>query len=245
MDKKHTTIGILLALAAFLSLYIGNHYAPPRANPVAVRQAVAPPPPPSEPLSQPAFASVTREQAGAVVTTLENDFLQVRFTDYGGAIREVALKKYPATRRGFEPFVFNQLHADPILGLVDFPGLDHKTRYERVSQSASEVVYRAVLDHRLEVTRRYVISPDQVGATDPYEIRTETTFRNLTGQSTQMMRVAMSVGTAAPVSTMDTGLLLVGGFSNGKSQNFFMRSKLEASGGFFGHERRTTPCPIS
>ena len=42
------------------------------------------------------FASATGANANARVTALENDFIKVRFTDYGGALSDVALKKFPA-----------------------------------------------------------------------------------------------------------------------------------------------------
>ena len=243
MDKKHTITGVALILAAILSFYVSSKYAPPKPNPAAVRQAATAPAQapaaastsvPAANESQTAFVAATKEQAGAVVTTLENDFIQVRFTDNGGALRDVALKKYPATRQGFAPFVFNELHADPMLALVDFPGLDRKARYQLISKSATELVYRAAIPGKLEVTRRYVLSPNQVGATDPYQLRAETTFRNLGSQPTAPMRVAVALGTAAPVNTNDNGLLLTTGYSDGKSQTFIKRSKLESSGGIFG-----------
>ena len=245
MDKKNTFLGILLLVAAIASLYLSMKYAPQRpATPAAVRQAVARQggmtPAPGEPSLQSGgpeatFVTTNDDHAGAKITTLENDFIQVRFTDFGGSIRNVALKKYPAVRTEPFPFVFNELHADPMLALVDFPGLDRRTRFELVSQSPNEVVYRAVLDHRLEVTHRYVLSADAVGTTDPYQLRVETTFRNLTGETTAPMRISEALGTAAPFDALDNGLLLASGYSDGKHQNFIIRSKLEASGGFLGY----------
>src|SRR5581483_5341257 len=102
--------------------------------------------------------------------TLGNDYIEARFTDFGGAVRDVAFKKYPEKLGDPAPFVFNAAHADPMLALVDYPGLDRSVRYERVSQTANEVVYRAVLDGRLEVTRRYTLSPSSGENTDPYQI---------------------------------------------------------------------------
>jgi YidC/Oxa1 family membrane protein insertase len=121
-----------------------------------------------------------------------------------------------------------------MLAFVEFPGLDRNTRFELVSQSANEVVYRAVLDGRIEVTRRYVIAPDQVGATDPYQLRSETTFRNIAAQACPAMRVTLAVGTAAPTSLLDNGFQLATGYSNGTGQTFVRRAQLEASGGFLG-----------
>src|ERR1017187_9417907 len=121
----------------------------------------------------PAFATAQADPAGAAVTKLGNSFVEVGFPDFGGAIREVALKKYPAALGRPDPFIFNELHADPMLALARVPGLDRATRYELVSKSDGDIVSRPVLESRLEATRRYVLSPDKASSTDAYLIRCE------------------------------------------------------------------------
>ena len=44
----------------------------------------------------------------------------------------------------------------------------------------------------------------------------------------------MPLGTAAPFNILDNGRYLATGYSDGKHQNFILRSELEASGGIFG-----------
>jgi len=257
MDKKNTVIGVLLLAAAFLALYFSPKPVPPPPRPVAAPVAAAPAAAPAgatalspataatpaPATSNTAFAAVSGDATSANVTVLANDFIEVRFTDFGGAVRDVALRKrdgsgqliYPAELGGTTPFVFNALHADPMLAFVDYPGLDRNVRFERVSQTATEVVYRTVLDGRLEVTRRYTLAPNQDGKTDPYQLRHETTFRNLTEQAAALPHVvALSIGTAAPTSARDLGDQLTAGFSNGKNQNFIPRRQLEGGSGFFG-----------
>jgi YidC/Oxa1 family membrane protein insertase len=46
---------------------------------------------------------VQSERNGASVTTLSNSFVEVNFTDAGGAIRDVAFKKYPARSTASTP----------------------------------------------------------------------------------------------------------------------------------------------
>lgn len=249
MDKKNLILGIGLIGAAFASLYVGRQLSPPPPAPApAVRESVArqtapTPGNPAAPAQPPTltsggqnanFASATGDNAAARVTTLENDFIKVRFTDFGGAIRDVAFKKYPAALGRTDPFIFNELHADPMLALTEFPGLDRGTRYELVSSNSYEVVFRAVLDDRLEVTRRYSISPisDTNIARDPYQLRHETTFLNLADQTAVPLRVALALGTAAPVNALDYGLQLKTGYHTAETQKFIARSDLEG-GGFF------------
>src|SRR5688572_33314854 len=93
MDKKNTTIGVLLLLAAFAMIYFAPRSAPPprlpasEKSPVATAPgapAVAPTVPPganqdtSPPASavNAAFAAVNAESAEAIVTTLRNDYIE-------------------------------------------------------------------------------------------------------------------------------------------------------------------------
>ena len=261
MDKKNTVIGALLIAAAFVAIYFSpKPVPPPPAAPIAApapaatpatagtaverASATNAPTAPAAPVNptNAAFAAVASDAAGATITTLANDFIAVNFTDFGGAVRDVAFRirdtrdhlVYPAELGGATPFVFNALHADPMLALVDYPGLDRHVRFERVSQTSNEVVYRAVLDGRLEVTRRYSLAPNAGDGTDPYQIHHETTFRNLTAQTATLPLVALSIGTAAPTDARDLGDQLTTGSSNGKDQNFVARRGLEGGSGFFG-----------
>ena len=267
MDKKNTFLGAFFIIAAFASIYLGPKFFPaPAAPPAAVREAVAqqianaPAPAGTAPAvptitsgaPPAAFAATSVEHAGASVTTLENDFIAVRFTDFGGAISDIAFKKYPAAQGRPDPFIFNELHADPMLALAEFPGLDRGTRYDVVSHTASEIVFRAVLDGKLEVTRRYVLPPSAGATTDPYQLRHETTFRNLTAQTAPPLRIALALGTAAPVNALDYGLQLTTGYATADTKKFIVRSDLQG-GGFmtnFGVGSReplpniTSPGPI-
>ena len=240
MDKKNTTIGVALLLAAFAMIYWGPKPAPPPPAPVVPQADPATaanpgtPGTPAAPVANTAFAAINRDSASATVTTLANDFIEARFTDSGGALLEVALKRYPKELKNPSPYVFNEHHADPILAFVNSPGLDRNARYQLVSQTATEVVYRATLASGVEVTRRYVLSPNTGDSTDPYQIRHETTFRNTGEQPMQSMLVTLALGTSAPNDHKDIGQYLKTGYSTGSDQKFIPRSNLEASGGFVG-----------
>src|SRR5580704_13040280 len=122
MDKKNLTIGVLFFLAAFVIMRFAPH-APqppppspslgPIANPLAPNQAVAAANSPATSPDDATFAAVQKDSAGETITHLANDFIDVAFTDYGGAIKDVALKKYPERVGQPDPYVFNALHASP------------------------------------------------------------------------------------------------------------------------------------
>jgi YidC/Oxa1 family membrane protein insertase len=244
MDKKNTTIGVVLLLAAFAMIYFGPKPTPPAPAVTPVpptapghNDPTAPATPgttPAAPAASTAFAAVNRDSASATVTTLANDFIEARFTDSGGALLEVALKKYPKELKSSSPYVFNELHADPILAFVHSPGLDRTARYQLVSKTTTEVVYRTTLASGMEVTRRYILPPNAGDTTDPYQIRYETSFRNAGAQSVQPMLVTLALGTAAPNDRDDIGQYLKTGYSTGSDQKFIPRSDLEASSGLLG-----------
>ena len=258
MDKRNTLIGALLFVSAFfvllytqkhsqqppspadirheVSKQIASEANAPAGTPATAAAATSAPATAAAPAGseEPTFATAQADHAGAAVTKLGNSFVDVSFTDFGGAIRDVAFKKYPAAQGRPDPFIFNELHANPILAFVGIPGLDRATRYELVSKSDRDIVYRTVLENRTEVTRHYVISPDKGTGTDPYVIRCETTLRNLADKPAAPMRVPLSIGTAAPSNALDNGLQLTAEYSNGKDQTLVRRSSLEASNGILG-----------
>jgi len=250
VDKKNTTIGILLLAAAIGCMILGNKYSVPhQSTPQTVRQQVANTTPSQEKETavvasgtQANFVSATSDNKGAQTATLENSFIKVNFTNFGGAIRDIAFVhklsngkfQYPTKLDDPEPFVFNELHADPALAFVNFPGLDRSAQFTLVSKSATEVVYKTVITGGYEVTRRYILSSDNATDTDPYQLRTETTFKNLGKDTVKPMRVDLAVGTAAPLDAADNGLYLSAWYSDGKDPKNILRSNLEQSGGFFG-----------
>jgi YidC/Oxa1 family membrane protein insertase len=258
MDKKNTIIGVALLIAAFVCLYVGQRFSPPPPpRPVSVTQPDAATPAPAAtaytatpgaPLSSDAtFAAVASDSTEAKITTLSNDFIRVNLIDFGGAIRDVAFQDYKAELGKPDPYVFNQLHADPILAFTEEsnPELGRTTRYQIVSSSPTEVIYRAVLGNRIEVTRRYVLrQSDPAEHDDPggYVIRHETTFRNLTNGTTSVPHVTFSLGTASLVSLSDYGQYLNVANYDGSSTLVTDRRDLEGAG-FIGRMFGKDPAP--
>jgi len=235
MDKKNLTIGILFLLAAFVIIVFGPRAPQPSPPAPSIGRIgpLTPATPAANPSTSPAdatFAALETDSAAEHVIHLANDFIDVALTDQGGAIKDVAFKKYPSELGKPDLYTFNALHADPMLALVDFPGLDRETRYTLVSHSAREAVFRAVFENRIEITRRYTIEPGDTKTGDPYQLRHETVLRNLTGETAPLGTLALSLGTAAPVDVRDFGVYLDTGFSDGSHINFISRTKLQGGG---------------
>jgi len=148
MDKKNTIIGALLLLAPSAACTSASGSRPRARRWSSLRPAR--PRPPRRPRIPPAAGHAGRRhlrrrvqgRRQCTTTTLANDFIEVRLTDQGGAIRDVALRKHLAELGSPAPYVFNQVHADPILAFTDdaLPGLGRTTRYQLVSATPAEVV---------------------------------------------------------------------------------------------------------
>ncbi len=248
MDKKNTVIGVVLLLAAVALMYYGAKTTPrPPASPQIGQPATitntlksdnqAPGPataalPPTTP-SDATLSSLSETNQSAKFVSLSNDFIKVNFVDFGGAIESVELKKYPAVKDQPDPFVFNRAHADPILAFTQdsFPGADRSVNYTVVSQSDREVVFRAIYQKRIEITRRYTLAPSDVPRSqgDPYQLYHETTFRNLTAEPQAIPHFNLDLGTAAPVSSSDF-IYISSGYDDGKKAEFVERAKMEGGG---------------
>jgi YidC/Oxa1 family membrane protein insertase len=245
MDKKNTVIGVLLLVAAMASFYYSARFAPQQpvrpavtqtptgGSPLATNQA-----PVAGPASSPSDATLSATPVSAAApaefVTLRNDFIEVRFTNQGGAIDSISLLQRAARldargQKSAERYTFNAQQAAPALSLADFPGADRTIAYTVVTQSPTEIVYRAV-SKNLEVTRRYSLA--KAPGLDDYQLRHETTFRNLTDAPLPLPRAVFNLGTAAPLSEADTGIYLNVGYSDGSDTEFVRRDEL-ASAGFF------------
>lgn len=240
MDKKNTVIGVLLLLAAFASLYLGNRFAPPAPAAPAIAPAQAPLPTApnqaapfvqsvgSAPLNT-EFATLVGAKADEAVSYLENDFIRVEFTNYGGAIGNVAFKKYGLTKGSPLPFVFNQPRVQPMLAITDIPGLGPETAYRLVSATSSEVVYETELEGRLKVVRRFSLGYEMEGS-DPYLIRHDTTLQDLSGNGAPQTVAALSLGTTSLASTNDYGQFLNIMSWDGEDEVFTKPGELKGGG---------------
>ncbi|WP_438480566.1 membrane protein insertase YidC [Oleiharenicola lentus] len=237
MDKKNTVIGVVLLVAAMASFVLSSRLAPspapgkPVENPI-LPTATAPVEAPSAGTAAVTTAPGTSPAAAAVpaeYVTLSNDFIEVKFTNHGGAIDTVGLKKHQAEQGKPALYTLNAQQAAPALSFRDFPGADRTVAYSLVSKSATDVVYRATTD-QLEITRTYSIA--KAPNRDDYQIRHETTFRNLTDKAVVLPRAILNVGTALPLNEHDIGQYLNVGYYDGDNFEHTERGSLEG-GGFF------------
>jgi YidC/Oxa1 family membrane protein insertase len=250
MDKKNTTIGVLLLIGAFAGMiWFRPKPTPPPAAPAAIatQPAVEGTAPAASGTGQPATAAqapaITPPVANgfylyptslppeAKIVTLTNGTITVALSDFGGAIRDVAFLKHPAVKGEPAPYLFNAVHAAPMLAFTGVPGLDSAAKWELVEQATDHVTFRAVADGKLEVTRTFTLpQPGQAG--DPYRIQVATTLRNVSSDAIGAQRLSFNLGTATLVDKNDTGMYLNAALWNGEDMTYVARTDLEG-GGFF------------
>ncbi len=248
MDKKNTLIGISLLLAAgFLMFYqaqqAAKHQPPPPVETTAPEQPTqtGPHTAPSIVETTPLQPAITRGPAqletngshgDELVVIRENEFMEVRFTNYGGAINDVALKRFEATKGSEDPYLMNGLRFAPALELSNFAGADKNTAYEYVDEGdLNSVAFRTNVNDQLEITRRYRISQDP-NDEQPYLIRHELEFRNLTDRPLATGQFNLNIGTAAPTGEQDAYLLTFG-YYDGEDTDFIQQSKYTGGGFLF------------
>jgi len=183
-------------------------------------------------------------EAPEQLVELENDYMVVTLTSYGAAVREVALKRYPAEQGGTEPYRINAGVLRPALGLFRETG----ERSEEfmggswtVAHSARDrVEFRRSYPGGLELARSFTIINDPEGP-NPYLVEGTIRLINRGGSMTAPGRWKIDVGTAAPTGQEGTtvgydayGEFLNFGYSDGDGADFLSINKFRQSSGFLG-----------
>ena len=261
MDKKNTIIGVFLLAAALavmvwqgkLHSIIGGQQEP-EAQAISVEQAdssaqkslFSPPPSPSKDKETTAslFAPVRPievQQAEAdqeeELYTLENEFIAARFTTIGGAIKDVAFKKYPLSLDSPSPFVFNAFSDRPALA-IGFEGEngkfnDYSPSFELVSITKDTILFSTTTPEGVQIFRGYSVAT-QEDKRDPYVILHETRFVNNSAETFNLKKLLISLGSCPPTKGDSFGEYLNVGYYNGKKAKFIKATKFTASKGFLG-----------
>lgn len=260
MDKKNIIIGVALLAGAFgVMFWQGKQYD--LIDPVEEKKDISELPTqlrphkdvgslstidkeaPSSGLFEAVKPVKEEEKASKAETiyTLENDALIVRFTDRGGAIKDVSLKKYPLTQESDAPFVFNAYTELPALGLgfQDTEGnyKNFAPSYELVSQTKDKLIFSTTTPEGVKILRGYSFDlTDKDG--EPYVINHETRFVNNSSETLNLKKLLISMGSMPPTKGDTFGEYLNVGFYNGKDAEFIKVGQFNGSKGFLGFGRR-------
>lgn len=190
---------------------------------------------PSVPASGHAQIEINDEKIDETIYPLENDYVEVRFTNYGGAIKEIVLKDHKKTLDSDEPYVMNHLRYAPALNLTTYLANSKDIVFKNIPSAFPDtIIFRGVINDQLEVTRTYTIFQDLEGPA-PYSISHALELRNLTDGLLPLGELLLNIGTVAPSGSQDR-FLQTFGYSNGEDVEFTDQSDF-MGGGFPGFRK--------
>lgn len=182
----------------------------------------------------------TRARPEEEFYTLENDFIRVQFTSRGGAIKEVALKQYPAVRGQSEPYIFNEGAPYPALSVSRTSAEgnieEYAPDYRMVNLEAHRIEFSREPLPGIELVRSYTLSRVSEEAA-PYVIEHLTTFINRTSNIFNINRLFINVGTAPATDSDPWNYLLNLAYYDGEDFDYIGVSKFKG-GGFLGFFKR-------
>jgi YidC/Oxa1 family membrane protein insertase len=246
MDKKNTFIGILIIGAAFaLMLWQGKHTQGTQQENAPLQSI--------QQQGEKTLSAVVPEQSKTTLTlkalpinsseeeitySLENEYIKVIFTNLGGAIKTVGLKKYLAVQDKPEPFRFNEGSIIPALGLSTMNAEDavpqqYASPYALLKQDDSTITFRLITEEGLVIERAYDIT-EASSERDPYVIAHETRFTNNMEHAANLKHVYMHLGTVPPVQNDKMGEFLNFGYYNGDKAKFIKIGEFQGRSGFMG-----------
>ncbi|EDY83576.1 60Kd inner membrane protein [Verrucomicrobiia bacterium DG1235] len=253
MDKKNTIIGVSLLVVgtilmfknsqqrqqqAFEERQAAQESAPAQTAPAQTYDGDTPSPSAPIPSATTPTAVVANghaqieideQKTGEQFVSLENDDFEVRFTNYGGAIKEVELKKHRKALDSEENYVMNRLRYAPALDLTTYLGDAKNVAFDILPSSGRDSVsFRGVIGEQLEVTRTYTISQDPEGPAT-FTIVHDLQLRNLTDGLLPLGELLLNIGTVAPSGSQDR-FLQTFGYSNGDDVEFTDQSDFMGGG---------------
>lgn len=260
MDKKNIFFGVLLLGAAFAFMFWqGKQYdvidvdhevdineLPTQLRPHGEHEAITPFIPQAgssglfevEPTAPKAGPEVPKE----TLYQLENDYISVRFTSRGGAIKDVSLKKYPLTLGDPAPFVFNAFTETPALALgfqvAEGQYKNYVPTFVLVSQSNDRILFSTTTPEGVKIFRGFSIAGPE-DKRDPYVILHETRFINSSSESLNLKKLLVSLGSIPPTKGDSFGEYLNVGYYNGKKAEFIKVGQFNGSKGFLGFFQRS------
>jgi YidC/Oxa1 family membrane protein insertase len=182
----------------------------------------------------------------AATYVLENDHIKVTFTEAGGAIQTVTLKKFQARLHEPGELVFNQGASQPALGLamslpeggdLGLPPVPVDARFTLLdaAHTNTSLSFHFLSRDGVEITRAYTISATGQDG-DPYVIRHETRIANRGNGPLPLTRLYINTGMVPP--TPEAGSLaaqyLDFGYYDGASARFISATQFSGSPGMFG-----------
>ncbi len=182
--------------------------------------------------------STVKDDAKEELTVLKNEYMEITFTNKGGAIKDVKLLKYKEAQNSNEPYIFNDTNKALSMGLAfseepnGAPIIFEKT-FRLVKATKNLVVYEYISD-KTQIYRIFTLEEENSKGFIPYVINTNTKIKNLTTDSLPARKMFVALGMEAPNAGDYYGNNLAFGVYDGDDTEFATSSKFVDSSGFLG-----------
>ena len=170
---------------------------------------------------------------------IENDFIKATFTNKGGAIKQVELKKYEKSQGSNAPYAINETDKSLIMGLA-FPAqgfngvpVNFENSFALTEKSANSLTYSYV-GGGLKIVRTYSLEKSADGLKAPYTIICKTSVENLSGKVLPLEKIYISLGMALPTAGDIYGGNLAFTLYDGSGADFAKSTSFVDSSGFLG-----------
>ena len=253
MDKKNTLLGVLFLLAAFAVMALMNKNAQnaPQPQSPSITESSGSEAIPSTGSTAPAPEIVAKQAdvaAEAIVEAievteevieelsyLENDLIEVIFTNHGGGIKKIAMKEYESVKDSTDPYLFNHYGYAPMLGVSVGEGAFDKP-FTKTFQGGGEIRFERQEANGLLIRKNFSIHRNE-GEGEPYSISHNIEFVNTGSENLLLKDYSLHLGTIEPAllggGTLLGGYLNAGYYEDGDKE-FITSSKFIASNGFLG-----------
>lgn len=238
MDIKNTILGLLFLLAAIYVMYTSGKQQQQLQDSNTYTQQMQKQQPSEQKIPSAVVESSQADSAPEEIAVLEDEFVKVRFTNKGGAIKDVVLPKFKKTQNSDAPYVFNANDKVAALSLA-FETLKDGTplpfqKTFKLARSDKNVIAYEYVGKKVKITRAYSLAPSNSKGFIPYVISTLTKVENISKEDIPAQDIYLSLGMASPNAGDVYGTNLAFGVYDSEDTEFFNSSLFVDSKGFLG-----------
>lgn len=239
MDIKNTLLGLVFLLAAIYIMYTSSKQQQQLQDSQTYAQQVEKPKvPAASDLSTSPIEKSQTDSAPEEFTFLEDEFMKVRLTNKGGAVKDVVLTKFKKAQSSEDPYVFNSNDKVAALALAfearaDGIPVPFQKTFKLVRNEKNVAVYEYV-GERVKVTRAYSLAPADSKGFIPYVLSTLTKVENISKEDIPARDIYLSLGMAVPNAGDVYGSNLAFGVYDSEDTEFINSSQFVDSDGFLG-----------
>ena len=242
MDFKNTFIGILFLAAAGYVMYTSHSQQEQIQSAQQYTQSVSaqearPAAPEASAKADDAETAEIKDDGEEKLAALKNEYMEITFTNKGGAIKNVKLLKFKESQSSEEPYVFNDGGKVPAMALAfsanakGEPQIFEKT-FE-LEQKPNEIIFKYSGAGK-SIRRVYTLKEASAKGFIPYVIDTKTVVENTSEAAKPERKIYLSLGMEAPNAGDVYGSNLAFGVYDGDDADFAKSSAFVDSSGFLG-----------